>query len=254
MSGNGAVSCVNDPVAVSRIGGESSKVGRFAAPQCERRKRDLAEALPAFLTPVTEAPCAEVSSTPTTAELPNGVAPMTWTRLDDGWTDRPVFDQIPYDIRWHYLALVQFCSRNSRYDGRIRAVDARRCSDVDDPATALAVLAAAGLIDVGEEGWVLIPQIAEHVPPPSMRDENRKERRRNEKRRSRLHAKGEHIECLPGNCDKAVSSESEGGSSPSRPVLSRPGVSTDMDADMPSEQAARLDALARARTERGWEA
>lgn len=248
------MSCMNDPVAVSRIGAKSSKVGRFAAPQRERRKRDLAEALPAFLTPVTEAPCAEVSSTPTTAELPNGVAPMTWTRLDDGFTDRPVFDQIPYEARWHYLALVQFCSRTSRYDGKIRAADARRCSDLDDPPTAMAILAAAGLIEVDTDGTVTLPQIAEHVPPPSLRDENRKERRRTEKRRSRLHLSGDHTECLPERCPNAVSSESEGGPSPSRPVLSRPGVSTDMEADMPSEQAARLDALARARTERGWEA
>ncbi|RZT87436.1 hypothetical protein EV383_4360 [Pseudonocardia sediminis] len=164
---------------------------------------------------------------------------MTWTRLDDGWTDRPVFDDVPYDCRWHYLCLVQFCSRTSRYDGKIRAADARRCSDLPDPVTAMSVLAAAGLIEVGTDGAVTLPKIEEHVPPPSLRDEGRKERQRAEKRRSRLHIRGDHTECLPERCPKAVSEESAEPSSPSRPVLSRlrPGVSTDVSTDSPMTES-----------------
>lgn len=71
---------------------------------------------------------------------------MTWTRLDDGWTDQQVFDAIPYEIRWHYLSMIQFCSRTARYDGIVREEDARRCSDVSDPDIANTTLVAAGLL------------------------------------------------------------------------------------------------------------
>lgn len=128
---------------------------------------------------------------------------MTWTRLDDGWTDRQVFEALPHDVRWHYLCLIQFCSRNHRYDGTMRRVDALRCSDVDDPAAALLTLAAAELVQQ-EDGIVRLPLIEEHIPPPSMRDERRKERQRAEKRRSRLHRGGNHVECLPDRCPHAV--------------------------------------------------
>lgn len=128
---------------------------------------------------------------------------MSWTRLDDGFTDRPVFDGLPFEVRWHYLALVQFCSRTSRYDGVIRKADARRCSDVSDPAGAMVLLSGAGLAVVRDDD-VVLPLLEEHIPPPSMRDETRKERQRAEKRRSRLHACEDHSECLPERCRKAT--------------------------------------------------
>lgn len=155
---------------------------------------------------------------------------MTWTRLDDHWTRREVFCDLGYETRWHYLALIEFCSVNRRYDGSLRRIEAFRCSDVEDTVTVMAELTTAGLVTEQGDRFVL-PQINEHIPPPSMRDDERKERQRVEKRRSRLHARGDHSECLPASCLKAevspepVSDESDGGSSPSRPVLSRPGVS-----------------------------
>ena len=36
---------------------------------------------------------------------------MTWTRLDDRWAERAVLAQLSYETRWHYLAMIQFCSR-----------------------------------------------------------------------------------------------------------------------------------------------
>jgi hypothetical protein len=127
---------------------------------------------------------------------------MTWTRLDDSWVDDQVLEELDHGTRWHYLALIQFCSRNSRYDGVMRIVDARRCSDIDDPATAIALLAGAGLLEI-EDSTVRVVRIEQHIPPPHMRDENRKARQRTEKRRSRLHRAGDHSECLPANCPKA---------------------------------------------------
>lgn len=249
-SSDGAEPTVNGGVEVRK----STRITGVRSPNAESPTRLCRVRVEPSLTPARRAPCADHNGTETTEVLPARVAPMTWTRLDDGWTDRPVFDEVSYDARWHYLALIQWCSRTSRYDGRIRAADARRCSDLPDPASALGELAAAGLVEVAADGAVTLPRIEEHIPPPSMRDETRKERQRAEKRRSRLHAKGNHVECLPESCEKAVSPESAGGSSPSRPVLSRPGVSTDVSADIPPERAARLDALARARAERGYEA
>src|SRR3954471_18709041 len=99
---------------------------------------------------------------------------MTWTRLDDGFTDRPIFEDVSYEARWHYLAMVSFCSRTSRYDGFIRASDARRCSDVPDPAAVLAELYSLGLV-APRDGGYLLPLIDEHVPPPHLRDETRKQ-------------------------------------------------------------------------------
>jgi hypothetical protein len=29
---------------------------------------------------------------------------VTWTHLDDGFTDRPIFEDLSYEARWHYLA------------------------------------------------------------------------------------------------------------------------------------------------------
>lgn len=129
---------------------------------------------------------------------------MTWTRLDDGWTDRPILEQLPYEVRWHYLALVQFCSRTGRYDGLVRAADARRCSDVPDPAAANAALVDVGLL-AAEDGTFRLPLIEEHIPPPHLRDETRKQSQRERKRRERAHRAGNHELCNPDNCP-AVSS------------------------------------------------
>lgn len=128
---------------------------------------------------------------------------MSWTRLDDGWTDRPVLAGLPYDVRWHYLALVQFCSRTSRYDGLVRGADARRCSDVIDPAGALQTLVDHGLLVLEEDGYRVV-QIDEHVLPPHLRDEQRKASQRERKRRERAHRTGNHAYCQPDRCEEVT--------------------------------------------------
>lgn len=128
---------------------------------------------------------------------------MSWTRLDDAWTDQAAFDGVPHDARWHYLALIQWCSRTGRYDGVVRASDARRCSDVDDPGAALAALAARGLVEQLDDA-VRVVRIAEHVPPPHLRDEARKSAQAERKRRERAHRRGDHSGCRPDRCPQAV--------------------------------------------------
>ncbi|NLF16745.1 MAG: hypothetical protein GX595_05750, partial [Lentisphaerae bacterium] len=71
---------------------------------------------------------------------------MTWTRLDDAWTDLPVLADLSLAARWHYLCLIQFCSRSGNYDGKIRVVDALRCSDVPEPRQAMNDLHRAGVL------------------------------------------------------------------------------------------------------------
>ena len=36
---------------------------------------------------------------------------VTWTKLDDLWCERRELAAINFADRWHYLAMIQFCSR-----------------------------------------------------------------------------------------------------------------------------------------------
>lgn len=123
---------------------------------------------------------------------------MTWTRLTDTWCDDPVFEGVDFAARWHYLSMIQHCSRTGRYDGTLRLVDARRCSDVDDPAAALGNLVVAGLVENVDGATVKVVRIDEHVPPPSVRDAAATTKVR--VARHRKHKNGDHSECLPEKC------------------------------------------------------
>lgn len=149
---------------------------------------------------------------------------MTWTRLDDGWTDWPVLAELPFDVRWHYLSLIQFCSRTGRYDGAVREPDARRCSDVPDPVAANAALVAAGLL-AADPGGLRLPRIEEHIPPPHQRDESRKVQQREDTRRHRAHKAGDHSRCRPDRCAHAT--DAEGGAEVSPHVSAYPGTGQD---------------------------
>jgi hypothetical protein len=132
---------------------------------------------------------------------------LSWTRLDDGWTDRHEFDGLPFDARWHYLALIQWCCRTARWDGTVRARDARRCSDVDEPADVLAALITAGLL-VGEGTDYRIVHIDDHIPPPHLRDEKRKSDQRERQQRARAHRIGRHDWCLDtASCRASVTGD-----------------------------------------------
>lgn len=133
---------------------------------------------------------------------------MTWTRLDDLWVDGTELAELSYEDRWHYLCLIQFCSRTQRYDGILRVADARRSSDLDDPDAALDRLLAIGLVHRQPDGRVKVGRIEEHIPPPSVREESENAKIR--KRRSRLHKNGDHSTCLPNWCPHVAVNEATG--------------------------------------------
>jgi hypothetical protein len=123
---------------------------------------------------------------------------MSWTRLDDGWIDQQILADLPLGTRWHYLGMIQFCSRTQRFDGFVRAVDARRCSDVDHPDAALRQLADVGLIVSDQGGYVVVKMEERYSPPPWA--QKRTESNKQAQRRKRAHENGEHSLCLPANC------------------------------------------------------
>lgn len=129
---------------------------------------------------------------------------MSWTRLDDTWTDSTVLADLDFADRWHYLAMIQFCSRTEKVDGVLRVVDARRCSDHPDPNQAVRNLADVGLVEIRQHD-VKLNLIDDHLPPPSVR--NRKDAQNQRKTRSRAHQAGDHSHCIPENCDRAPKRE-----------------------------------------------
>ena len=124
---------------------------------------------------------------------------MTWTRLDDGWTDQATLADLSFEDRWHYLALIQHCSRTDKLDGVIRGVDARRCSDHPDTASAIANLNELGLLEVLDKDRYKVVRIDDHVPPPHIREKAEQDKLR--QRRNRAHKVGDHSLCKPeSNC------------------------------------------------------
>lgn len=126
---------------------------------------------------------------------------MSWTRLDDTWTDLPELSALDHQVRWHYLAMIQFCSRTKRFDGILRLADARRCSDVDEPAAAISTLVEAQLLMHLPSNLIKVSRIDDHIPPPSVRENS--ERSKIRMQRHRKHKNGDHSECLPENCEHA---------------------------------------------------
>lgn len=132
---------------------------------------------------------------------------MSWTRLDDGWTDDQLLADLPHETRWHYLCMIQFCSRTQRFDGFIRAVDARRCSDVADPSGAIATLTDIGLVSPAQDGFTVNRMKDDHAPPVWV--QKRTESNKQAKRRQRGHEAGDHTLCLPQNCEQASSGHAD---------------------------------------------
>lgn len=125
---------------------------------------------------------------------------MAWLSFDDGYTDQPVWDGLPYDTRWHYHAFIQKCCATRRYDGLLRLTAALRCSDVPDPERCLKELIEAGLLaDHGAE--VEAVHIEDFLPPPHLRPEQeapRKRRNQAEYRRRKCE-RGEHDRHCPAD-------------------------------------------------------
>lgn len=120
---------------------------------------------------------------------------MTWTRLDDNWQADPAFDRLDIHARWHYLMMIQFCSRGKRYDGVMPLAEAETCSTAPDRTSIIGKLILAGLV-VNIDGEMLrMVRIADHIPPKSIRESSQKRVSRH-----RRHRDGDHSECLPKSC------------------------------------------------------
>jgi hypothetical protein len=133
---------------------------------------------------------------------------VSWTRLDDNWTRKIRALGLSFQTRWHYIELIQFVSATGIAETPVRAVDARTCSDVDDPAACLDELESKGLVTRDRSGDYTLPRIGEHIPPPHMRDEKRKADQSARKQRERAHKAGDHSLCLPDRpCRQAVTSD-----------------------------------------------
>lgn len=126
---------------------------------------------------------------------------MSWTRLDDMWTESTELEALTFAERWHYLTMIQHCSRTRKFDGNMRMVDARRCSDHPDPDAAINSLAGAGLVQV-LGSTVKVLQIDGHIPPPSVRNKQEDDRKR--KQRQRKHKEGDHSMCVPEYCEASL--------------------------------------------------
>jgi hypothetical protein len=120
---------------------------------------------------------------------------MSWTKLGDEWCQMTALEDLSHEDRWHYLCMIQFCSRTDKRDGIMRGVDARRQSDHSDPATALAHLADVGLIaiEAGDKYRIVRIEEDDHLPSESVR--KRTENNKNRQRRKRAHDKGDHSLC-----------------------------------------------------------
>lgn len=137
---------------------------------------------------------------------------MSWTKLDDLWSEKIEEVVSDHSARWHYLALIQLCSRLEARDGIVTRAKAERCSDLPDTRQALSTLADAGLVvDMGNR--IKVTRAAEHVISEAKQAEL--ERNRENQRRSRAHRNGDHDECIPGdgdrpsNCSHASHGESD---------------------------------------------
>lgn len=127
---------------------------------------------------------------------------MSWTRVDDLWCERRELAAINFADRWHYLSMIQFCSRADLRDGVMRGVDARRCSDHPDPNRALAELVKVGLIVSNiEADTYTVVEVDSHLPSEASRKKTADAAAR--QKRKRKHDAGDHSTCLERYCDQA---------------------------------------------------
>lgn len=109
------------------------------------------------------------------------------------------FDRLDINCRWHYLMMIQFCSRGKRYNGVMPLAEAEMCSTASGKPTILAKLMSAGLVEAIDDDMVKVVRIDDHVPPPSVREASAATAVR--VARHRKHKNGDHSECLPdGKC------------------------------------------------------
>ncbi|MGW9762510.1 hypothetical protein [Micrococcus aloeverae] len=130
---------------------------------------------------------------------------MSWTRLDDLWAEQMEARELSLSARWHYLCLIQRCSRIGLREGTLRRKDALRVSDVDDPEVVLTELLAAELLTADGDS-VTVVNVLDHLPTEAAlaKKEHDRERQRRHRERERAHEAGDHALCVPGGKCKVV--------------------------------------------------
>ena len=131
---------------------------------------------------------------------------MSWTRLDDNWLADEAFDGLDIPTMWHYLHMIQFCSRGKRYSGVMPLAHARTCSTVADQMGALQLLSklASSRTWTGRRcGW-----FASRSTSRRRACGTRQQQRRSVSPGTGDTRTGDHRECLPEKCPHA----SNGGS------------------------------------------
>lgn len=131
---------------------------------------------------------------------------MTWNRYGSEFTRDRRWDGVPYEARWHYLAVVAECADSERHDCRLPLTLALRASDVPDPAGCHEALVAAGFAEIDGAEFVIIDGEIKHMPPPSLRDRYRKakQRERQDRHRKKKCADGNHDQHCPSGCPRRV--------------------------------------------------
>lgn len=160
---------------------------------------------------------------------------MTWTRLGDGFNDRPDLNECSRSARLLHVEALVWCNKHLT-DGRIPFDVLGRASDSEDIGADLKELADAGIWTASEDGkaWLLDWSDQEPSEDVKARQRRQADKQKRYRRRKELHADGDHSECDPRYCKKAVTgnatsnatsnttSNETGLVTPSRPVPSRP--------------------------------
>jgi hypothetical protein len=135
---------------------------------------------------------------------------MGWSRIGDEFPADRRWDGVPYEARWHYLALMAACSKSQRFDCRMPLMLAHRASDVPDPEAATEALLDAGLVVIDGSHVTIVDGEAQHMLPPSKRDHTRKEnqRRWTQKHRQIKCETGEHDANCPATCPRRSEEDS----------------------------------------------
>jgi len=178
---------------------------------------------------------------------------MTWTRLGDDFNDRPDHLDCSRSARLLHVEALVYCNKHLT-NGRIPFNALPRISDSEDIGADLKELADAGIWEATEDGkaWLLDWSDQEPADDVKARQRRQADKQKRYRRRKELHADGDHSECDPRFCKKAVTgnatrnatSNETGVVTPSRPVPSRPlGRDRDRGAgpDLPSGRPALPD-------------
>ena len=161
---------------------------------------------------------------------------MTWTKLGDTFTDDPRLLEVSRSARMLHVEALVYCNRHLR-DGHLPKGALARITDAEDPALDALALERAGLWEEAEGGWLVDWTDQESADEVRERQRYRADKQKRYRDRKNRHERGDHGDCDPRYCKKAVTGHVTGNGdgnvtgrvTPSRPVPSRPKTGTGTD-------------------------